>query len=73
MANVAASRVDAYISMRLAPWDFAGGKIIVEELGGVATKLTGEPLNMLENSPLLVAKPGLHEEIITKYIKPYLK
>lgn len=69
MAYVATSRIDAYISLRLSPWDFAGGKIIVEELGGVVTTLTGEPLNLLEGSSLLVAKPGLHQEIVEKYIQ----
>lgn len=72
MSYIATSRVDAYISLRLAPWDFAGGKIIVEELGGVATQICGSQLNMLESCPLLIAKPGLHEEILTSYIKPYL-
>lgn len=72
MAYVATSRVDAYVSLRLSPWDFAGGKVIIEELGGIATKLTGEPLNMLESSSLLIAKPGLHEEIVEKYIKTYM-
>lgn len=72
MAYVATSRVDAYISLRLSPWDFAGGKVIIEELGGTVTQLNGEPLNMLKSSSLLVAKPGLHEEIVEKYLKPYL-
>ena len=60
--------MDAYISMRLAPWDFAGGKIIVEEVGGIVTNLQGEPLNILEKSPVLVSKPGLHERIVQEYL-----
>lgn len=69
MSYVATSRIDAYISMRLSPWDFAGGKVIVEELGGIVTTLSGEPLNMLQNSSLLVAKPGLHQEIVERYMR----
>jgi myo-inositol-1(or 4)-monophosphatase len=68
MAYVAAGRLDAYITMRLSPWDFAAGKIIVEELGGKMTKLNGEPLNLLEKSSVFVSKPGLHEKILTKYL-----
>ncbi len=61
---VATGRLDAYITMRLAPWDFAGGKIILEEIGGKVTNLKGEPLDMLNTNPIVVAKPGLHEKII---------
>ncbi|MFS0645085.1 inositol monophosphatase family protein [Siminovitchia sp. 179-K 8D1 HS] len=68
-AYVAAGRLDAYITMRLSPWDFAGGKIIVEEVGGKVTNLRGEPLNLLEKTPILAAKPGLHEKMIEKYLK----
>lgn len=68
MAYVATGRVDAYISLRLAPWDYAAGAIIVEELGGVITKLTGAPINLLEKSSILVAKPDLHKEIIDHYV-----
>ena len=39
LASVAAGRLDAYISLRLAPWDFAAGKILIEELGGFITDL----------------------------------
>ncbi len=65
---VATGRLDAYITMRLSPWDFAGGKIIVEEVGGKVTNLKGEPLKMLERSPIVVARPGLHEIIIQNYL-----
>lgn len=68
LVYVATGRIDAYISMRLAPWDFAAGIIIVEELGGAASNITGEKLNLLEKSSVLVAKPGLHQEILDQYI-----
>ncbi|WP_374717807.1 inositol monophosphatase family protein [Neobacillus sp.] len=69
MVYVAAGRVDAYISLRLSPWDFAGGAVIVEELGGIVTNLRGEKLNYLNKDSLLVAKPGLHKTIIEEYLK----
>jgi myo-inositol-1(or 4)-monophosphatase len=71
-AYVAAGRLDAYITMRLSPWDFAGGKIIVEEAGGIVTNLHGDPPNMLEKTPIIAACPGLHEKIIG-YLKNGLK
>jgi myo-inositol-1(or 4)-monophosphatase len=69
MVFVAAGRMDAYISMRLSPWDFAGGAVIVEELGGVVTNLRGEKLDFLSKDSLLVARPGLHETILHDYLK----
>ncbi|MCZ0754244.1 inositol monophosphatase family protein [Anoxybacillus sp. J5B_2022] len=69
MAYVATGRLDAYITMRLSPWDFAGGLVIVEEVGGIVTNVYGEPLQLLGQNSVLVAKPGLHEQIVTKYIR----
>jgi myo-inositol-1(or 4)-monophosphatase len=47
MIFVATGRVDAYLSMRLSPWDFGAGSVIVEELGGIVTNLRGNKLNFL--------------------------
>lgn len=69
MVFVATGRVDAYISLRLSPWDVAAGAVIINELGGVITNLRGEKLDFLTNDSLLVAKPGLHQIIINDYLK----
>ena len=69
MVFVATGRVDAYISMRLSPWDVAAGSVIIEELGGVVTNLRGNKLDFLSKDSLLVAKPGLHQTIIKDYLK----
>jgi myo-inositol-1(or 4)-monophosphatase len=69
MVFVATGRVDAYISMRLSPWDVAAGAVIIGELGGVVTNLRGEKLDILSKDSLLAAKPGLHQTIISDYLK----
>ncbi|WML49395.1 inositol monophosphatase family protein [Neobacillus sp. PS3-34] len=69
MVFVATGRIDAYISLRLAPWDVAGGAVIIEELGGVITNLRGKNLDYLSQDSLLVAKPGLHQTILKNYLK----
>ena len=69
MVFVATGRVDAYISMRLSPWDVAAGAVIIDELGGVVTNLRGEKLDFLSKDSLLAAKPGLHQTIINDYLK----
>ncbi|WP_200915623.1 inositol monophosphatase family protein [Margalitia shackletonii] len=68
MAYIATGRFDAYIAMRLSPWDFAAGKMLVEELGGSITTVKGEPLNILEGSTVFVSKPGLHQKILRDYL-----
>jgi myo-inositol-1(or 4)-monophosphatase len=69
LAFVAAGRLDAYITMRLAPWDFAGGTILIDEVGGEVTDLYGDPLDFINGGPVFVSKPGLHKEISEKYLK----
>ena len=69
MVFVATGRMDAYISMRLSPWDIAAGTVIVEELGGVVTNLRGEKLNFLTQDSLFASEPGLHETIMKDYLK----
>jgi myo-inositol-1(or 4)-monophosphatase len=68
LASVAAGRVDAYITMRLAPWDFAAGVILIEELGGITSDLFGNKLDFLGKGSVFVSKPGLHEKILHEHI-----
>jgi myo-inositol-1(or 4)-monophosphatase len=72
LAFVAAGRLDAYISMRLSPWDFAAGVVLIEEVGGIVTTLEGKPLNFLGQNSLFASKPGLHGKIIKSYIKKHI-
>ncbi|GHI01384.1 inositol-1-monophosphatase [Neobacillus kokaensis] len=68
LVYVATGRVDAYISMRLSPWDYAAGALLIEELGGVVTNLRGKKLDFLSKDSLLAAKPGLHQVILKDYL-----
>ena len=69
LAYVATGRIDAYMSMRLSPWDIAGGTVIAEEVGAVSTNLGGEPLSFLGQDTFIVARKGLHDQLISEYIK----
>lgn len=64
MVYVATGRLDAYVTPRLSPWDFGGGMIIVEEVGGNVTTFEGESLCIIEKSSVLVARPGVYEELL---------
>lgn len=69
IANVVSGRFDAYITLRLSPWDFAAGMVLLEEVGGVSTTLRGEPINLLGENSVFFSKPGLHQEVLKKYLK----
>jgi myo-inositol-1(or 4)-monophosphatase len=43
LAYVAAGRLDGFWEQKLHPWDVAAGILLVEEAGGRATDLAGEP------------------------------
>lgn len=63
LAYVAAGRLDGYVSMSLNPWDFGAGRLIVEEAGGIATKMNGEPLPHDQKSSVMACNPTFYEEL----------
>lgn len=65
---VAEGAADAYISMGLEPWDFAAGKIIVHEVGGVTTNITGEEVGMLDRTSIVTCNPSIQGDLI-EYLK----
>ncbi|CEA02477.1 Inositol-1-monophosphatase [Metalysinibacillus saudimassiliensis] len=69
IAFVVSGKLDAYLSMRLAPWDIGGGTIIAKEVGAVATNLNGEYFDFLGQDTFLIGNPTVHKEILTNYIE----
>lgn len=69
LAYVSTGRIDAYMSMRLSPWDVAGGMIIAREVGAISTNLNGENLKLLGQDTFIVARESLHDQIIKNYIQ----
>jgi len=68
MVYVATGRLDAYISPRLAAWDYAAGKIIVEEVGGVVSNFEGKEVSILEKGSVLVSNKTIYDELFNQYI-----
>ncbi len=68
IAFVVSGKLDAYISMRLAPWDIGGGLIIAQEVGALATNLTGQPCSLTESDGFIIANPSIHQHIIDHYL-----
>jgi myo-inositol-1(or 4)-monophosphatase len=68
-AYVAEGIIDGYLSMRLSPWDVAGGMVIVEEVGGVTTTVDGTSIDLLTTNTVLVSNPSIHDKLLA-FIKP---
>lgn len=61
LASVACGRFEAFWEIRLAPWDFAAGMLLVREAGGIATDCDGAHLRALAPSSVLAGNPAMHE------------
>lgn len=66
-AYVANGCLDGYISPRLAPWDYAAGVILVEEVGGSVVTFKGEALSF-EKVDSIVVSNGIQQELL-QYIR----
>lgn len=69
IAFIVSGKLDAYLSMRLSPWDIGGGSIIANEVGAVMSNLKGEPINLYSPDSFLIANPSIHKEILENYIE----
>ncbi|MBR0144206.1 MAG: inositol monophosphatase [Clostridia bacterium] len=64
MAYVAAGRTDGFFEYRLSPWDFAAGKLLVTEAGGLASDLSGKALDVRAPSAVLCGGKELVERFL---------
>lgn len=55
LCSVAAGRAGVYFELGLSLWDYAAGKLIVEEAGGVCCTIDGDPLPLDPSRPTVVA------------------
>jgi len=60
MCYVAAGRLDGYWELSLKAWDIAAGVLMVEESGGIVTKLDGTPFSLTPPYDIVVANPNIH-------------
>ncbi|WP_284140944.1 MULTISPECIES: inositol monophosphatase family protein [unclassified Virgibacillus] len=67
-AYVAEGIIDCYLAMKLSPWDIAAGKIIVHEVGGITTNISGNEFTMLDSDAVLTCHPAIHESILSEFL-----
>lgn len=64
LAYVAAGRYDGFWEVSLRPWDYAAGKVILEEAGGQFTNFEGSPYEVFEEGPVVASNGILHDQIL---------
>ena len=52
-----------YVTYGLNAWDIAPGIMMVQENGGEVSRFDGQPLNILEKSPLIMGTPTANKDI----------
>jgi myo-inositol-1(or 4)-monophosphatase len=73
LANVGIGAFGGFFEYELYPWDFAAGRLFVEEAGGKVTTCTGQPLP-IERSSVLATNGALHaaiQEIVSRRATPH--
>lgn len=63
LCAVASGQFGAYFEYQLSPWDFAAGRLFLEEAGGKITTCRGEPLPLAKTS-VLASNGPLHESVL---------
>lgn len=64
---LATASAGAFLSKKQMPWDAAAPRAILEEIGARFTHPDGTPPTLLHAEPILMALPGISEEIIALY------
>lgn len=63
LAYTAAGVYDGFFELRLSPWDFAAGTLLVREAGGVITDLDGGD-RFFDSGNLVAGSAELHRELL---------
>jgi len=63
LCSVACGRATGFWEFQLSPWDFAAGKILIEEAGGMITGRFGEDIG-LEKCFIVASNNKIHKEML---------
>lgn len=69
LADVAAGRFDGFWELRLAPWDIAGGVLLIREAGGLVTDMSGREVGM-EHTSIVAGNPVIHAWLLNSLREP---
>ena len=64
MAYVAAGRLDGYWEFKVSAWDVAAGILMVQEAGGLVTRMDGYPLELTRQLHLVASNGRIHADML---------
>lgn len=62
LCTIASGRAELFFEMRLQPWDYAAGALLVTEAGGTITQLDGSPITFDRPCSILACGSGVTDE-----------
>lgn len=62
LCDLACGRLDGFWELHLAPWDVAGGVLVLREAGGVITDLKGSEM-VLEHGGFIAGNPHIYPQL----------
>ncbi|MCQ9205914.1 MAG: inositol monophosphatase [Omnitrophica bacterium] len=65
LCYIASGRASGFWEFRLSPWDFAAGKLLVEEAGGKVTNQKGEEVNPNNPSYIVASNAKIHQAMLS--------
>ena len=66
LCYVGAGRLDGFWEIGLSSWDIAAGSLIVEEAGGVITRLDGNKNILVPPCQIIAANPMIHDKLLVE-------
>lgn len=63
LCTVASGRASIYFELRLSPWDFAAGSLIVTEAGGIVTDVDGNELDITKKCSMIARGKGCEDVV----------
>jgi myo-inositol-1(or 4)-monophosphatase len=70
LCYVACGRAAGFWEFELSPWDFAAGKLIVEEAGGKVTGRRNEPVVVKEKAFIVASNSRIHRSMLDVINQP---
>ena len=61
----ACGRIDCFVMTMSYPWDIAAISLMVEEAGGMSTRIDGKPLEFVDAEQAIFSNGLLHETLVT--------
>ncbi|MBE6552568.1 MAG: inositol monophosphatase [Ruminococcaceae bacterium] len=64
MAHVASGRIDMFFELKLSPWDYAAGTLIIREAGGIVTDIHGKSPDLSRPCSIFAGTPKTYQVLM---------